>query len=153
MRVRRGEIWYIERGSSVGSEQSPGRPAVVVSNDLNNKYSSVVEVVYLTTQPKRDLPTHVTIYSSTRVSTALCEQITPVSVERFGNYCGRVTSDEMADIEAAMRVSLGINTENEQCLEGFSPPALASRLTKVETECEVLRQMYDSLLNKIIKIG
>ena len=60
--IKRGDIWYIESGyNTVGSEQRPGRPAIVVSNDRNNEYSSTLEVVYLTTQPKHDLPTHVTI--------------------------------------------------------------------------------------------
>ena len=56
--IKRGDIWYIESGYiTVGSEQRPGRPAIVVSNDRNNEYSSTLEVVYLTTQPKHDLPT------------------------------------------------------------------------------------------------
>ena len=46
---RRGDIYYIETGGvCVGSEQKPGRPGVIVSNDLGNKHSSNVEVVYLT---------------------------------------------------------------------------------------------------------
>ena len=40
---------------------SGGRPAVIVSNDKNNAKSNTVEVVYMTTKPKTDLPTHVYI--------------------------------------------------------------------------------------------
>lgn len=65
-------------------------------------------MVFLTTAPKHDLPTHVTVRSSGRVSTALCEQISTVSVERLGNYCGHVSDSEMAAIESAMLISLGI---------------------------------------------
>ena len=65
MGIKRGDIYYIESGyATVGSEQRPGRPAIVVSNDRNNEHSSTLEVVYLTTQPKHDLPTHVTIRST-----------------------------------------------------------------------------------------
>lgn len=112
MNINRGDIWYIGNGyPAVGSEQRPGRPAVVVSNQQNNRYGEVVEVIYLTTAPKRDLPTHVTIRSSGRVSTALCEQISTVSVERLGNYCGHVSDSELAAIENAMLISLGIELE------------------------------------------
>ena len=108
--IKRGDIWYIESGyNTVGSEQRPGRPAIVVSNDRNNEYSSTLEVVYLTTQPKHDLPTHVTIRSTNRESIALCEQITSVAVERFGDYCGRVTEQEMSRIETAMQISLALD--------------------------------------------
>ena len=38
--IRRGEIFYIARGGATnGSEQFADRPAVVVSNDENNKHS------------------------------------------------------------------------------------------------------------------
>ena len=78
--IRRGEIFYIARGGATnGSEQFADRPAVVVSNDENNKHSGVIEVVYMTTQPKTDLPTHVTVRSTGRLSTVLCEQVSSVS--------------------------------------------------------------------------
>ena len=43
----RGSIWYVESGYSTGSEQRPGRPAIIVSNDANNKHSSTVEMVVM----------------------------------------------------------------------------------------------------------
>ena len=111
MEIKRGDIWYVESSyAAVGSEQRPGRPAIVVSNDKNNQHSSTVEMVYLTTQPKHDLPTHVTIRSTNRVSTAICEQITTVAVERIGSYCGQATDEEMAAIDRAMLISLGIES-------------------------------------------
>jgi len=92
MSFKRGEIYYIENSfATTGSEQRPGRPAVIVSNDNNNERSTTVEVVYLTTQPKTDLPTHVLIRSLSRESTAICEQITTVAMERIGTFKGRVT--------------------------------------------------------------
>ena len=71
--IRRGEIFYIARGGATnGSEQFADRPAVVVSNDENNKHSGVIEVVYMTTQPKTDLPTHVTVRSTGTIIILLC---------------------------------------------------------------------------------
>lgn len=122
MDIKRGDIWYIESGYSVGSEQRAGRPAIVVSNNRNNQYSGTVEVVYLTTQPKRDLPTHVTISSLSRESTALCEQITSVSTERFGSYRGAVTAEEMEDIEEAMMISPRTCAPCGCRAEGRDPP-------------------------------
>ena len=59
--IKRGDIFYVSKGSNgqTGSEQYPDRPALIVSNNANNASSGVVEIVYLTTQPKIDLPTHV----------------------------------------------------------------------------------------------
>ena len=112
--IRRGEIFYIARGgASCGSEQYADRPAVVVSNDENNKHSGIIEVAYLTTQPKTELPTHVTIRSTGRVSTVLCEQVTSVSVERVNNYIGQVSEQEMKNIDIALMISLQLDGDSK----------------------------------------
>ena len=151
MSINRGDIWYVDRGYAVGSEQRPGRPAIVVSNQKNNQHSEVVEMVFLTTAPKHDLPTHVTVRSTGRVSTALCEQISSVSVQRLGDYCGHVSDSEMAEIENAMLVSLGIQFDETEELDEATAPD--SWLAEVETRCRVLQEMYDALLSKVIKVG
>lgn len=172
MNINRGDIWYIESGYSTGSEQRPGRPAIIVSNQRNNENSSTVEVVYLTTQPKHDLPTHVTIRSLSRESIAICEQISTVSTERMGNYRGCVTDAEMASVELSMLISLGMQvpetvrtlTEDpedewepcEQSAEMQVPVVdtqTIERLATAEAKVIVLQQMYDSLLDKILRSG
>lgn len=108
--IRRGEIFYIARGGATnGSEQFADRPAVVVSNDENNKHSGVIEVVYMTTQPKTDLPTHVTVRSTGRLSTVLREQVSSVSTDRVNNYIGQVSEQEMKNIDIALMISLQLS--------------------------------------------
>ena len=111
---KRGEIYYIEPYYTTGSEQKAGRPAVIVSNEKNNEYSSTVEVVYLTTKPKHDLPTHVTVRGTGRDSIALCEQITSVAIERLGEYCGECNNQELAAIDTALMISLDLSMGNVQ---------------------------------------
>lgn len=107
--ISRGDIFYIDRfGFQTGSEQRAGRPGIIVSNKENNRHSETVEVVYLTTAPKTNLPTHVRIFSAVRESIALCEQITTVSTEKLGNYVGQCTKEEMFQIDLALVRSLGI---------------------------------------------
>lgn len=111
---KRRYILHCPRGGAVtGSEQYADRPAIIVSNNECNKHSSVIEVVYITTQPKADLPTHVTIRSTGRISIALCEQVSSVSTERVNNYIGRVTDHEMENIDIALMISLGLNGDTK----------------------------------------
>lgn len=78
--IYRGDIYYIMPFYTVtGSEQRAGRPGVVVSNDINNRHSPNVEIVFLTSQEKKPLPTHVPVMCRVP-STALCENIQTVSV-------------------------------------------------------------------------
>lgn len=109
MNITRGDIYYVDAIDSVGSEQRGGRPAIVVSNDKCNQHSPVVEVVYLTTSPKTPLPTHVTVRSAPRVSTALCEQVHSVDTKRFGSYCGCCAQQELSAVDMALLISLGLD--------------------------------------------
>lgn len=113
MEIKRGQIYWIYRNEdrpAFGSVQDPGpgRPGIVVSNDANNIHSDAVEIVYLTTAPKTSLPTHCTITSADKTSTALCEQITTVSVNQVGKHIGTCTADEMRKVENCMITSLGL---------------------------------------------
>ncbi|MBQ8558539.1 MAG: type II toxin-antitoxin system PemK/MazF family toxin [Tyzzerella sp.] len=129
-KYERGEIYYINNGSGgqVGSEMKKDRPAIIVSNDANNKYSSVVEVVYLTSKPKKELPTHVTIRSTGRMSVALCEEPTAISTERINNYICKASDKEMENIDVALMIALGINMtkEMQQSMEDILTGKIAS---------------------------
>lgn len=151
MDIRRGDIFYVGGGYTTGSEQHAGRPAIVVSNDKNNEHSSTVEMVYLTTRPKRDMPTHVPISSLSRASIAICEQITTVAIERIGKYHGRVTPAEMSALEEAMMVSLSLNAGRPSADDAQLVTDLMTQVTEAEARCAVLQQMYDSLLSRVVR--
>lgn len=113
MEYLRGDIFFVEKiGGTMDSEPNGERPAIIVSNDIGNKYSPNVEVVYLTSQKKNPMPTHVGIVCRT-FSTAMCENIDTVSKNRLGNYIRSLKENEMKAIDAAISVSLGLKT-NEQ---------------------------------------
>lgn len=125
--MRRGDIYFIANTHNCGAEIAKSRPAVIVSNDALNATSDVVEVVYLTTQPKREMFTHVEIYATGRPSTVLCEQISSVSKTRIGDYLGRCSERNMADIERALLASLGltapVEAREEQEEQAVPPPS------------------------------
>lgn len=149
--IRRGEIFYIARGGATnGSEQYADRHAVVVSNDENNKHSGIIEVAYLTTQPKTELPTHVTIRSTGRVSTVLCEQVTSVSVERVNNYIGQVSEQEMKNIDIALMISLqldGDSKSHKQYNETIKKQQ--EEIDSLKREIETLQQECDDRIAEI----
>ena len=103
--MRRGEIYYIKNDNSVGCEQRGIRPAVIVGNDLGNKYSPVLLVVYFTLQHKKALSTHVYVREH---GTALCEQIFTIDKARVLQKKGECTSSDMERINKALRISLGM---------------------------------------------
>lgn len=109
---KRGDIFYVEKSGSravSSSNQPEGRPALIVSNDRFNETSDILEVVYLTYNPRNDLPTHVTIRQTTSESVAICEQVTSVHKERFISYISSATEDEMSRIDMALLISMDLN--------------------------------------------
>lgn len=163
---KRGEIYYIESYYTTGSEQRAGRPAIIVSNEKNNANSATVEVVYLTTQPKHDLPTHVTVRGTGKDSIALCEQITSISTDRLGEYCGECSKQELAALETAMMISLNLSVSVGQTKEvevvkevvkevpvsdGEEVKELQRKLAVAEGQTDIMRKMYNELLKKVMK--
>ena len=105
----RGDIVFIRNYGATGHEEQKDRYAIVVSNNVCNRYSSVVEVVYLTTHKfGKDLPTHVIITSSPRVSIAMCEAVYSVDVSRIVTVVGSCSDVEMNRIDQALLISLGL---------------------------------------------
>ena len=170
--IKRGDVFYIYKfGSTTGSEQESGRPAVIVSNDENNKHSATVEVVYLTTKPKTVLPTHVKVKATAAESTVLCEQITSVAIERLGDFIGCCNEVEMEKIDKALAVSIGLDIadkteeaeEPEKVAGGGTPigeyvvsaeprPDENAELLRVQIERDTYKAMYESLLQRLVPV-
>lgn len=123
---KRGDIVYVKNISSlcVGSEQTKSRPAVIVSNDIGNKYAPIVEVVYLSTK-SRQMPTHAKVMCY-YTSKALCESVTTVAKERIVSYIGRCTNEEMTEINRCLCISLGLTNGKDG-------------IDKRKTECKKVR--------------
>lgn len=145
MNIQRGNIYYIHKGESYGCEMIAGRPGIIVSNDKNNETSSVVEIVYLTTQPKADLPTHVQILTTGRVSTALCEQISTVDISRLGDYVGCCSDAEILELDKALAKSIDLITTP------MARSAIDEARIRAEVERDTYKQLYEDLLKSLIK--
>lgn len=160
--IKRGEIYYIrDNKKSEGSEQRANRPAVVVSNDKNNEHSGVIEVVYMTTQPKTDMPTHFITHAALKPSTVLCEQISSVYIDRIGEWIGTLTPEEMEQLDECIAVSVGLNIDARQGVikDKFDEISkLRQQVTEAreaqaatEKKATAYKEMYDFLLAKRIE--
>lgn len=153
MRIHRGDIFWVRQDyAAVGSEARKNRPAIIVSNDKNNTYSETVEIVYLTTAEKKPMPTHVSIETMGKQSTALCEAVYTVDKERLENYFCTLTADEMKLVDHAVLVSLGLTvppTCTADVSQSLEPEKVRVPLNEpfgLEDAYRVLRKERDTLL-------
>ena len=67
LKFQRGDIYFVRLDSSTGSEQNGTRPAVILQNDVGNRYAPTLIVATVTshTEKKKYQPTHVLIAHNT----------------------------------------------------------------------------------------
>lgn len=113
--MRRGQIYYISGQNCLGmGDTKPARPAIIISNNNLIESLDAVQVVFLSTHPQADLPTHVVIRSTGRESIALCERVAWVDKRRIGDLCGVCSPSAMEEIDSALLLSLGISIEPDE---------------------------------------
>lgn len=153
-RVCRGEIYYVVPEGEVASndKNAPfigGRPAVIVSNDMNNEMQGLVEVAYCTTHPRNNLPTNVVIMSTGTKSTVICDQIYTVSKKRIGKYVGECSVSELKKINDALALGLSLNFNEKNVgvniLESWKNELSSSYTT---TQLNQIEEVDDELLKE-----
>lgn len=105
---KRGEIWWINFDPSVGQEVRKKRPAVIISNDVSNKYLKRYQVVPLSSKMGKLYPSETIIQIAGRGSKAMADQLTTVSELRFLNKIGEATIKEMEEIEKIVKLQLDL---------------------------------------------
>jgi mRNA interferase MazF len=110
--IKRGDIYYVNFGQYQGSKQGGVRPAIIMSNNLNNRYSPTLTVVPLTSNlKKRDLPTHVFVGKEcglNRDSLALAEQVTNIDKSCLLEYITECPEIIMRQLSIAYGIQGGL---------------------------------------------
>lgn len=111
--ILRGDLFSACLDPVVGSEQGGIRPVLVIQNDVGNRYSPTVIVLAITGQVnKARLPTHVPVNAEgtglQKDSVILAEQIRTLDKRRLRERIGTLKPEVMAQVTAALMVSLGV---------------------------------------------
>ena len=111
----RGEIYYAALDPVYGHEQGGTRPVLVLQNDVGNFYSPTLIVTAATrrTYKKPSQPTHVVLDDAEGLAPSLfmLEFIRTIDKRRVRGYVGRLTKEQMEQIDAALRVSLHLDED------------------------------------------
>lgn len=106
--MKRGEVWWVEFDTSVGSEIRKTRPAVIVSNDSANRNLARVIVIPLTTNTSRQYPGEALISVPGKPGKAMADQIMAADKARLKTLLGSLSKEDMLKVEDAIQVQLGM---------------------------------------------
>ncbi|MDP2918663.1 MAG: type II toxin-antitoxin system PemK/MazF family toxin [Dehalococcoidia bacterium] len=110
--IKRGEIYWVSWNPARGSEQSGHRPALVIQNDTGNRTSPTTIVAAVTTSSGKSYPFMVPVsLKESRLpkdSVINLSQIVTVDKGRLGARCGVLGHEKMAEVDKAIKVSLGL---------------------------------------------
>lgn len=105
---RRGDVYWVALDPALGTEVRKTRPAVIVSNDSCNRHGTRVVVVPVTSNVGSLYPGEALVHVRGRPARALGDQVRSIDKARLRARAGRLSQDEMADVEEALLVTLGI---------------------------------------------
>ena len=108
---KRGEIWMVNFNPGRGSEQKGIRPALIIQNDIGNRYASTTIVSAITTTLKK-YPVTVLVprgkgglKENSMVNLA---HILTVDKGRLMRKLGNLEEDRIAEVTEAIKISLDV---------------------------------------------
>ena len=114
--IFRGEIYMVDFGD-LGEGRSVhqgSRPAVIISNDVANRYSPILNCCLLTSKiMKKDYPTHLKLTPNPMNklkmdSVVMAEQVRTIGRETLKFKIGKLTDEEIRALDDVVRVALGL---------------------------------------------
>ena len=110
---KRGEVYIVNFDPTVGAEIQKTRPALILQNDIANRYSSITIVAALTSQRgERLYPTEVLIQRPEGGleydSVVLLNQIRTIDKVRLIKRMGSIGQETIERVNRALEMSLGL---------------------------------------------
>jgi mRNA interferase MazF len=110
--IRRGDIFTVDFEPVRGSEQGKVRPALVIQNDIGNRYSPTIIVAAITSGKYSHFDVNVVVKAPegglTNDSLILLNQIRTIDKTRLGRYWGRLSPQTMEEVDTALKISVGL---------------------------------------------
>ena len=107
--MKRGEVWWVNFDPSIGGEITKKRPAVIISNDISNKYINRVQVIPLTGKADRLYPSEAIVIFDEKECKAMADQLATVSKGRIFRRAGMLSHKDMQRIDEIIKIQLDLH--------------------------------------------
>lgn len=108
VKLRRGDVCWVNLDPTIGSEIRKTRPAVIVSNDACNAHGARVVVVPVTSNVTSLYPGEANVNVAGKDARVVGDQVRSIDKARLGRRIGRLTRDELDLVDEALRITLDL---------------------------------------------
>ncbi|MBN1901746.1 type II toxin-antitoxin system PemK/MazF family toxin [Candidatus Sumerlaeota bacterium] len=109
---QRGEIYQVCLDPAIGAEINKTRPALIISNNINNQVAQTVTVIPITSNIEKVSPFETLLSSHEsglpQDSKAKCNQIRTIDKKRLVKSLGGISKEKLKEIEDSLRIHLGM---------------------------------------------
>ncbi len=111
--MKRGEIYFADLSPTIGGEINKRRPVLIVSNDANNRASSTITVLPITSNTERVYPFEVKVNAKIsglpKDSKVLAQQIRTIAKVRLvEGRAGQLNNESIKAVERAIKLHLAL---------------------------------------------
>lgn len=108
---KRGEIYLVCLDPSIGAEINKTRPALIISNDINNQVAQTITVIPITSNIAKVYPFETLLPSQgsglSKNSKTKCNQIRTIDKKRLVKRLGKISTEELKEIGKSLSIHLG----------------------------------------------
>lgn len=105
---RRGDVFWANLDPTVGNETKKTRPVLIVSNNLANEFSNLVQIAPITSQIKKIYPFEVETIVDGRPAKIMLNQCRAIDKTRLGSKITNIDRSTLFAVEDAIRIVFGL---------------------------------------------
>jgi mRNA interferase MazF len=107
-RPRRGDVFWVNLDPTIGTEVKKTRPAVILSNNAQNRVGQRVLAAPVTSNVSRVYSFEALITVAGEPAKAMLDQVRCLDQSRLGRHIGTISEEEMQAVEKALRVAFDL---------------------------------------------
>ena len=142
----RGEVYFLNEGNAYGSELMSGRPVVVISGKEHLE-SLPTAVVACLSRTVRNWISVVPVNTDSGSSNVICNQIKTVDKGRLTKFMCKLTDEEMAEVDEALRYVMDLGTQEVVVEKEVVKETVDN--SDLEVELSMYKKLYEKAIEKL----
>lgn len=106
--ILKGQIYWVNLNPSLGSLIKRNRPALILSNNVQNMQQQDIIIAPITSLINRVYPFEVLIEREGTKGKVMLDQIRTIDAKRLGKFIGVLSNKEMQAVEKSLRLVLAL---------------------------------------------